>query len=84
MTAHELEASSSSPIVSSGRCQDTVMLLERRCPGYGSAAAILVRAFTMTQPATPAPDAALFKREFGQAPGAYRDRARRPPVIEIA
>jgi AraC-like DNA-binding protein len=25
-----------------------------------------------------------FKREFGQAPGAYRDRARRPPVIEIA
>jgi transcriptional regulator GlxA family with amidase domain len=32
-------------------------------------------------------DAALskaFKREFGQAPGAYRDRARRPPVIEIA
>jgi transcriptional regulator GlxA family with amidase domain len=32
-------------------------------------------------------DAALskaFKREFGQAPGAYRDRARHPPVIEIA
>jgi AraC-like DNA-binding protein/mannose-6-phosphate isomerase-like protein (cupin superfamily) len=31
-------------------------------------------------------DAALskaFKREFGQAPGAYRDRARQPPVIEI-
>jgi AraC-like DNA-binding protein len=25
-----------------------------------------------------------FKREFGQAPGAYRDRARQPPVIEIA
>jgi AraC-like DNA-binding protein/mannose-6-phosphate isomerase-like protein (cupin superfamily) len=33
------------------------MLLERRRPGYGSAAAILVRAFTMTQLATPAPDA---------------------------
>lgn len=31
-------------------------------------------------------DAALskaFKREFGEAPGAYRQRARRPPVIEI-
>jgi transcriptional regulator GlxA family with amidase domain len=25
-----------------------------------------------------------FKREFGQAPGAYRNRARQPPVIEIA
>jgi AraC-like DNA-binding protein len=25
-----------------------------------------------------------FKREFGQPPGAYRDRARRPPEIEIA
>jgi AraC-like DNA-binding protein len=25
-----------------------------------------------------------FKREFGQPPGAYRDRARQPPVIEIA
>ena len=32
-------------------------------------------------------DAALskaFKREFGLAPGAYRDRARRPPLVEIA
>jgi AraC-like DNA-binding protein len=25
-----------------------------------------------------------FRREFGQPPGAYRDRARQPPVIEIA
>jgi AraC-like DNA-binding protein len=25
-----------------------------------------------------------FKREFGQAPGAYRERARRTPVIELA
>ena len=25
-----------------------------------------------------------FKREFGLAPGAYRDRTRRPPEIEIA